>query len=59
MKTGFFVDWNGDIRKTDETCQIIDESFKKVNVCDIEGCIIYEAVFYPSIDELLRTLQAD
>lgn len=48
---GFFVDWNGDTRRTEATgefysCKVIGEH---VDVIDSEGFVIHECQFFPTL----------
>lgn len=60
---GFFVDWDGNTRRTEApgpgmSCRVYDatgcddEPYQRVDVIDREGFVTHEAVYYPSIEAL-------
>ena len=55
MKTGFFVDWNGDTRRVDAPgegmeCQVVDRGHAGVDVMDSQGFVIHEATLFPTLE---------
>lgn len=53
--SGFFVDWNGKTRRTDEpgegmTCRVVDRGHTGVDVIDAEGFVIHEATFFATLE---------
>lgn len=53
---GFFVDWNGDTRRTDcpgdDYHCIVDVDRKSVEVCEGDGGVIYEATFFMLLQDV-------
>lgn len=51
--TGFFVDWNGHTRKTDQPGDffqcIVDEHAAHVDVVDSEGFVVHECTYFPTL----------
>lgn len=55
MKSGFFVDWNGAVRRTeapgaDMTCHV---EGTKVAVLDNDQTVTFEATYYTNIDAIM------
>lgn len=57
--TGFFVDWDGNTRRVEApgnecSCRVVKkDGYLGVDVDDAEGFVCHEAVFYPTVDDLL------
>lgn len=51
---GFFVDWNGYTRRTEQPGDffecIVDERAAHVDVVDSEGFVVHECSFFPTLD---------
>lgn len=51
---GFFVDWNGDTRRTDRPGDcfecIVDERAAHVDVVDSEGFVVHACIFFPTLE---------
>lgn len=50
---GFFVDWNGDTRRTEQPGDffecIVDEQAAHVDVIDSEGFVVHECSYFPTL----------
>jgi hypothetical protein len=61
---GFFVDWNGDTRRTEapgagmscivRECALNGEPYLGVDVVDHEGFVTYEATYFPDLETLQK-----
>lgn len=55
---GFFVDWDGNTRRTEApgpgmSCRVYDaDDYRRVDVIDREGFVTYEAVYYPTVEAI-------
>ena len=54
VETGFFVDWDGNTRRTEApgagyTCTVDGPN---CDVLDEEGCVIHEATYYATLAEI-------
>lgn len=51
---GFFVDWNGNTRRTEQVGDyfecIVDEANAHVDVVDSDGFVIHECSFFPTLE---------
>ncbi len=51
---GFFVDWNGNTRRTEQPWEpyvcIVDEPAAHVVVADSEGFVVHECSYFPTLD---------
>ncbi|MFJ3109918.1 hypothetical protein [Pseudomonas putida] len=51
---GFFVDWNGDTRRTEQPGDffecIVDEHAAHVDVVDSEGFVVHECSYFPTLE---------
>ncbi|EMB2824022.1 hypothetical protein ACIUV1_25860 [Pseudomonas aeruginosa] len=51
---GFFVDWNGDTRRTEQPGDyfecVVDEQTAHVDVVDSEGFVVHECSYFPTLD---------
>lgn len=52
---GFFVDWDGKIRRTDApgagmTCRVVERGHTGVDVIDADGFVIHEATCFPTLE---------
>ncbi|HBO7965300.1 MULTISPECIES: hypothetical protein [Pseudomonas] len=51
---GFFVDWNGDTRRTEQPGEffecIVDQLAAHVDVIDSEGFVVHECSFFPTLE---------
>lgn len=54
--TGFFVDWNGMVRRTeapgDHYKCTVDLPSGNVNVMQSDGCTVYDASYWPSLEAI-------
>ncbi len=52
-KAGFFVDWNGDTRRTEQPGHpfecLVDEQSSHVDVIDSEGFVVHECSFFATL----------
>lgn len=62
-QTGYFVDWNGDTRSianlgggysctplVEKVCE--GKPYQAVDILDAGGFVIFEAVYYPTLDDI-------
>lgn len=51
---GYFVDWNGDTRRTEEPGEpfecIVNEQNAHVDVVDSEGFVVHECSYFPTLE---------
>lgn len=51
---GFFVDWNGDTRRTEQPWEhyeyIVDEQAAHVDVVDSQGFVVHECSYFPTLE---------
>lgn len=51
---GFFVDWNGDTRRTEQPGEhfncLVNEQDAHVDVVDSEGFVVHECTYFPTIE---------
>jgi hypothetical protein len=52
--TGFFVDWNGDTRRTEQPGDqyecIVNEQTWQVDVVDSDGGVVHEGRYFPTLE---------
>lgn len=52
--TGYFVDWNGDTRSTEQPGDcfecIVDEQAAHVEVVDSQGFVVHVCTFFPTLE---------
>ncbi|WP_338924614.1 hypothetical protein V0M98_33905 (plasmid) [Pseudomonas silesiensis] len=53
---GFFVDWNGDTRRTEAPGDgfrcIVDPDLRRVDVLQSDGCYVHEGMFFTTLEDV-------